>query len=62
MQGKQVSLGLTIIYLLPPHMICKILGCIKEECSQQVKGGSPSPLLCPGEAPSAVLGSPVQER
>jgi len=38
----------------------------QEECGQQVKGGSPPPLLCPGEAPSAVLcsvlGCPVQER
>ena len=36
-----------------------------EECGQQGEGGSPSPLLCPGEAPSAVLcpvlGSPVQD-
>ena len=41
-------------------------GVHEEECGQQGEGGSPSPLLCPGEAPSAelctVLGSPVQER
>ena len=41
-------------------------GVHQEECGQQVEGGSPPPLLCPGEAPSAVLcpvlGSPVQER
>ena len=41
-------------------------GVHQEQCSQQVEGGSPPPLLCPGEAPSAVLcpvlGSPVQER
>ena len=40
-------------------------GVHQEECGQQVEGGSPPPLLCPGEAISGVLcpvlGSPVQE-
>jgi len=42
------------------------LGVHQEECGQQDEGGSPPPLLCPGEASSRVLcpvlGSPVQER
>ena len=42
-----------------------ILGCIRRS-GQQGEGGSPPPLLCPGEAPSAVLcpvlGSPALER
>ena len=41
-------------------------GVHEEECGQQGEGGSPTPLHCPGEAPSAVLGpvlgSPVLGR
>ena len=33
-----------------------------EEHGQQVEGGGPPPLLCPGEAAAGVLGSPVPER
>ena len=43
---------------------CGILGYIKE-CGQQVKGGDPFPLLCPGQATfrllCSILGSPAQE-
>ena len=48
-----------------PKKASGILGYIKES-GQQGKGGDPPPLLCPGEATSAVLcpvlGSSVQER
>ena len=40
-------------------------GVHEEECGQKDEGGSPPPLLCPGETPSGVLcpvlSSPVQE-
>ena len=55
--------------LLESSFVERDLGVLVDDrvtMSQQVKGGSPSPLLCPGEAPSAVLcpvlGSTVQER
>ena len=64
-----------VLWLLSIHEPAVCAGCQEgqwdpvvhqEECGQQVEGGSPSPLLCPSEAPSGVpcpvLRSPVQER
>ena len=39
---------------LVARMANGILGCIKE-CGQQVRGGDPPPLLCPGQASPGVL-------
>lgn len=42
---------------------CALVGTLKRaKKSQQGKGGSPSPLLCPSESTSGVLGFLVQER
>jgi len=43
-----------------------ILECIKKSVTSRLKGGFPTPQLCPSKATSAVLcpvlGSPIQER